>query len=259
MSSGISPQFYRTLFDNAPIGLALCRMTGELVHVNKAYAEILGRTVEETLRLSYWQITPRRYERQEAEQLEAMQRDGRYGPYEKEYLHRESRLVPVRLSGVVVEIEGEKYIWSQVEDLTEERYRTLFHSAQPPLALCEVDGTVLSVNKAFATMLGSTVDKLAGLNFWRMTPRQKDEQDRERQQDLARDGRFYDYGTYFCDRGHCFPVMVQGLRVPIRGKNYDLFCVEPGEMAGEIVGDAESFEWESQSQDDLDRWRPIRQ
>tara|TARA_B100002003_G_scaffold80074_1_gene74843 strand:+ start:87 stop:221 length:135 start_codon:yes stop_codon:yes gene_type:complete len=30
----------RTLFEATPIGLALCRMNGELIDVNKAYAQL---------------------------------------------------------------------------------------------------------------------------------------------------------------------------------------------------------------------------
>lgn len=261
MTNSLKPEFYRTLFEEAPIGLALCRLDdGKLVDVNKAYADILGRTVAETLGLSYWQITPRKYERQEAEQLEAIKTEGRYGPYEKDYLHRENnRMVPVRLSGVVVEIDGVKYIWSHVEDLTEERYRTLFQSAHPPLALCETDGTILLVNKSFASLLSKTVAETVGLNFWRLTPRQNDAEDQERRQELAENGLFKDYSTHFCDRTRCFSVTVQGLRVPIRRKNYDLFCVEAYELGGPATG-LTALDWEDQSCGDNADWRrPIRE
>ncbi|MDX1296262.1 MAG: diguanylate cyclase, partial [Sulfurimonadaceae bacterium] len=107
------------LFDKTVIGLALCRMNGDLVDVNSAYASLLGRTVEETLTLSYWEITPKKYEADEAYQLECLEKSGKYGPYEKEYIHADGHLIPVRLSGQIVEIFGEKYIWSSVEDITD--------------------------------------------------------------------------------------------------------------------------------------------
>lgn len=43
-----SVHYYRTLFELCPIGLALCSMDGLFVDVNHAFANILGRTVEET-------------------------------------------------------------------------------------------------------------------------------------------------------------------------------------------------------------------
>src|SRR4051794_11885035 len=104
-------EHFRALLDEAPVGIAVCREDdGEYVFVNKAFAQILGLTVEETLRRSYWEITPKKYESQEAQQLERLEQEGRYGPYEKEYIHRTKKLVPVRLSCHVIEIEGTAYI-----------------------------------------------------------------------------------------------------------------------------------------------------
>lgn len=109
------------LFDKMIIGLALCRMNGELVDVNNAYAELLGRTIEETLSLNYWEITPKKYGPAEALRLSELEKVGKYGPYEKEYIHKDGHLVPVRLSGQIVEIDGEQYIWSSVEDITDRK------------------------------------------------------------------------------------------------------------------------------------------
>jgi PAS domain S-box-containing protein len=92
-----SEQYNRMLFVQSPIGLALAHMNGDLVDVNPAYAEIFGHTVEETLELSYWDITPDKYTEQEYQQLDSLTRTGRYGPYEKEYVHRDGHLVPVRI------------------------------------------------------------------------------------------------------------------------------------------------------------------
>jgi rsbT co-antagonist protein RsbR len=116
-----SEQHYRTLIGQLPIGLALCHMNGDLVDVNRAYADILGRTIEETLQLSYWDITPQKYAAQEEIQVRALQSTGRYGPYEKEYMHKDGHLVPVRLSGSIIERGGKQFIWSSVEDISEQR------------------------------------------------------------------------------------------------------------------------------------------
>jgi len=109
------------LFESTVIGLALCRMNGDLVDVNTAYAELLGMTVEQILELSYWEITPEKYAPQENVQLEGLKKIGRYGSYEKEYIHADGHLVPVLLYGQIVEIDGEEYIWSSVEDITERK------------------------------------------------------------------------------------------------------------------------------------------
>lgn len=113
-----SIRYNRLLFEESPIGLALCRVNGELVDVNPAYARIIGRTVEETLSLSCWDITPQKYAEAEKYQLENLYQFGRYGPYEKEYIHKDGHLIPVQLSGILLERGDESYILSSIEDIT---------------------------------------------------------------------------------------------------------------------------------------------
>ena len=116
-----SEQYNRKLFEQSSIGLVLCRMDGGLVDVNPAFARIIGRTIEETLALSYWDITPETYAADEQQQLETLKKTGHYGPYEKEYIHKDGHLVPVRLHGSLLEKDGEVFIWSSVEDITERK------------------------------------------------------------------------------------------------------------------------------------------
>lgn len=111
-------QYLQMLQDENPIGLALTRMNGEIVECNNAYANIIGRSFEEIHKLSYWEITPKKYEKEEQTQLESLQKTRRYGPYEKEYIHKNGHLVPVRLSGLLIEKDGETRIWSSIEDIT---------------------------------------------------------------------------------------------------------------------------------------------
>jgi len=125
-----SEQYNRNLFKLSPIGLALCRMDGLFVDANEAYARIIGRTVEETLKLSYWDITHEKYAAQEQEQLESLKTTGHYGPYEKEYIHKDGHLVPVRLQGLLIERDGEQCIWSSVEDITERKQTELILTSE---------------------------------------------------------------------------------------------------------------------------------
>ncbi|MEW6652725.1 MAG: PAS domain S-box protein [Bacteroidota bacterium] len=114
-------EYNRILFKISPVGLALCKMDGSLVDVNPAYSKIIGYSVDDTLKLTYWDITPRKYEIEESMQLEKLKNTGRYGPYEKEYVHKDGHFVPVLLNGIIYNMKGENYIWSSVEDLTERK------------------------------------------------------------------------------------------------------------------------------------------
>ncbi|MBC8319285.1 MAG: PAS domain S-box protein [Bacteroidetes bacterium] len=113
--------YNRSLFDTLPIGLALASMDGTLVDVNPAYAEIIGRTIDECKKLTYWDITPKAYDEQEQQQLESLNKTGKYGSYDKEYIHKNGHLVPVRLKGKIIEQNGTKYIWSCVKDITQRK------------------------------------------------------------------------------------------------------------------------------------------
>ena len=109
----------RGLFELSPVGIARNAMDGRFIEANRAFLAIVGYSAAEMEALSYWDLTPRHYEEQEAEQLAALALRGRYGPYEKEYINRDGRRVPVRLNGVLITGgDGEKYIWSIVENIT---------------------------------------------------------------------------------------------------------------------------------------------
>ena len=117
-----SEETFRSLYELSPYGMARNRMDGTFCDVNRAFLDIVGYDKQELLGLSYWDITPESYAEQESIQLREIDARNAYGPYEKEYIHRSGRLVPVRLRGVrVIGSDGVPYIWSIVEDITERR------------------------------------------------------------------------------------------------------------------------------------------
>lgn len=112
---------FRDLYQSVPVGFALNDFeTGQFLRVNPAFCDIVGYTEEELLGMTYWDITPPRYVRDEHEQLKSLTRGSAYGPYEKEYYHKDGHEVPVMLSGVVL---GHKptTIWSVVQDASDRR------------------------------------------------------------------------------------------------------------------------------------------
>lgn len=114
-----SEKNYKELLEQSPIGLALSRMDGTLVTVNSAYAESMGYSIDEVLTFNWSDITPEKYIPNDREQKELLKITGKYGPYEKELIHKDGHPVPVRLNGMVVTRESEKFIWSSVEDITQ--------------------------------------------------------------------------------------------------------------------------------------------
>jgi PAS domain S-box-containing protein len=112
--------YNRILFDTSPTGLVLCTLDGTIIDANPAFLNIIGYSEEAAKQLSYWDITPKKYEQQETEQLNSLTKKNLYGPYEKEYRHKNGHLIPVLLNGVLIELDDKKYIWSSVEDITKQ-------------------------------------------------------------------------------------------------------------------------------------------
>lgn len=118
-----SEQILRGLYELSPLGIALVNMSGMFINFNESFREITGYSSQELLDLDYWKLTPKKYEALEAEQLKSLLETGRYGPYEKEYIHKDGHLVPLLLNGMLVKgADGNDYIWSIVEDITERRH-----------------------------------------------------------------------------------------------------------------------------------------
>lgn len=169
-----SNEYNRALFEQTEIGLALTSMDGKLVDVNAAFAAIMGYTIEEVLPLSYWDITPEKYTEQEETQLELLNTNNRYGPYEKEYIHKDGHLVPVRLQGKLITRKGINYIWSSVEDITlrkltaealyqsEERYMGLLLNLETGIVVHAPDTSIVSNNERASELLGLNSEQMLG-------------------------------------------------------------------------------------------------
>lgn len=124
MSMQRSETLLRNLFELSPVGIALNDMeTGAFLQVNNALVTPTGYSHEEFINLSYWDLTPRGYEAQEAQQLEVLKTTGRYGPYEKEYQTKSGNRYPVLLNGMLITdpLSNKKMIWSIIEDISERK------------------------------------------------------------------------------------------------------------------------------------------
>lgn len=107
----------------APVGIVINEFeTGKFVYVNKEFSKFTGYKVDELNNMDYWQLTPKKYEAEEAEQLASLSTKKRYGPYKKEYIHHQGHKFPVLLSGIKIKDDDDKeYIWSVVQDITEQQ------------------------------------------------------------------------------------------------------------------------------------------
>ncbi|MBZ9612974.1 response regulator [Rheinheimera maricola] len=109
------------LYQLSPLPILLNRFSdGAYIEANPAMEQLVGYTPEELKQLSYWDLTPECYAEAEQQQLKALTETGRYGPYIKQYRHKNGDLIDIELNGVLFnDAQDEKFIWSIIKDIRE--------------------------------------------------------------------------------------------------------------------------------------------
>ena len=114
---------FEKLVNLAPVGIAINRISdGRFDYVNKELSRFTGYGLDELNNMDYWQLTPQKYEQQEQAQLSSLSDTGRYGPYYKEYIHKDGHTYPVQLNGVkITSAMGEELICSIIQDISKRK------------------------------------------------------------------------------------------------------------------------------------------
>jgi diguanylate cyclase (GGDEF)-like protein/PAS domain S-box-containing protein len=114
---------FRSLFELSPVGISLNDLaTGQFLEFNDSLLSPTGYSRDELLGMTYWDLTPADYSKDEAAQLESLKTAARYGPYEKVYKRKDGSPYPVLLSGIrTADASGRPVIWSIVQDISERK------------------------------------------------------------------------------------------------------------------------------------------
>ncbi len=168
---------FRTIFEKAPIGMALISPPGELLQVNGALAAMLGRTPAELERVGVPEIIHPDdlvTTRAQVEAALAGRHDTITG--ESRYLRPEGGIVWGAFHSTLVHgADGQpRYFVSQVIDVTERkaaeealreseaRYRSLVQSSQDLIVRTDLAGNLTFVNDAWCAKFGRTRDEVMG-------------------------------------------------------------------------------------------------
>jgi PAS domain S-box-containing protein len=112
----------RRLFDSNIIGIFFGDLAGNTTEANDAFLQIVGYTRQDLLsgNIDWANMTPQEYRVTDARHVEALRRTGICQPFEKEYIRKDGRRVPVLVGSAMLEDSQENGL-AFVLDLTERK------------------------------------------------------------------------------------------------------------------------------------------
>src|SRR5215204_5011977 len=170
---------FRSIFDHAPIGVAMVSLQGRYMQVNRSLCEILGYTEEELQALTWQEIThPDDLAASSAYARRIVEGEFLRYHLEKRFLHANGHTVWASLSvSLVRDAEGEPlYFVSQIQDVTErkkvekvikeseKRFRSLVQYSSDIITILDADGTVHYVSPAVERVTGYKPEEQVGTN-----------------------------------------------------------------------------------------------
>jgi PAS domain S-box-containing protein len=178
---------FRTMFEQAAIGIAQVGLDGRWLRANQRVCDILGYTDDELRRRTFQDLTHPEDLEADLSQVKSLLA-GEIESYtlEKRYLRKDGTTVPVNLTvSLVHDFAGRPdHLVSVIEDITQRRqaedslreserkFYQLFHSTPVAGSLTTIEeGRYLDVNEAFLKLFGRSRDEVIGktaldLNVW---------------------------------------------------------------------------------------------
>lgn len=155
---------YRTIFDHAPLGIAVVEPGGRLAEVNQALEAMFGFPAGELARLGFTELT---HPADRAEDREAARRllKGEAESYSREnrYLRRDGSIFWGRITASVVPGDGEnRFTVVMIEDINDRKraeanlslFRKVMDAAHEAIAILSPSGHILYANSAYGRLFG---------------------------------------------------------------------------------------------------------
>ena len=117
----ISENKYRKLHESMMDGFIQTTMNGEIVDCNPAIIKMLGYDFDELTKLTYFDLTPKKWHKFESKIVEEHILTDGYSPvYEKEYLRRDGTIIPVELRTFIIKGEDgdNQGMWAIVRNIS---------------------------------------------------------------------------------------------------------------------------------------------
>ncbi|MHB8897079.1 MAG: PAS domain-containing protein, partial [Candidatus Geothermincolia bacterium] len=170
-------QTFYNLYESIKDGIVSVDLDGRITGANQAYLDMLGFSLQEIRKLTYQQITPKKWHAMEQEIVDSKLAEREYSDeYEKEYVRKDGSVFPISIRTWLIKGDSGAPIgmWAIVRDITErktyekkleearENWARTFDATSEAMFLVEEDLNILQHNKAFARLVGRDGEELSG-------------------------------------------------------------------------------------------------
>jgi PAS domain S-box-containing protein len=163
----------RILVEQSKDGIAIVDQNGKVYEANIRFAEMLGYTPEETLKLHVWDWDHTVPQEQMAVNVKKM--GGKRDRFETQFYRKDGSILYVELSTNSVQFSGQMFIFSVSRDISErkrmekalrdseEKFSKAFQAIPESIAISRVkDGVFVEVNNNLANSIGRTREEIIG-------------------------------------------------------------------------------------------------
>ena len=114
-----SEEKYRAILENASDAILLADEKGNLIEVNRKAEELLGYKKEELLQMHYTQLHPMIKQEKTIEAFTKIVELGRVSMQDGSVQQKDGKVIPVHITGSVIEYAGRKIVQGSFRDITE--------------------------------------------------------------------------------------------------------------------------------------------
>lgn len=158
----------RVIFETSKDGIVILDMDGKVQEMNQSYADLLGYSLEEALKLHVWDWDVQWTREQLLERFHS--KPDQEAAFETRQRRKNGSLVDVEISANTVQVDGRRLRCCVVRDITQRKATetqlrlaaSVFQGAAEGIMITDADTGILDVNQAFTRLTGYRRDEVIG-------------------------------------------------------------------------------------------------